>query len=722
MLLNSHFILFAPWRSSTTVHLLGLMVLSVTLVACATVEPRESPPEPIERRSPVINSVSPRTINPKAVPVTLRIQGTGFTRQSTIRLAPSSSRSPTFDLKPEAVSRRELSVRIEGEMLARLAKVGQLQRSIGLPSRPTKRPRKKASATHDYFQVAVVDESGTSSRFHPVGLIEPPAQIVSVSASTPRNNQPVTVMAARTLRIPVEIARSNSKMLLTVNADVFRVTEDGARVLVRGAGGASKIPPGAPDVEVEVSTPELEPSAEYEVSISIADCSSCIAPTVPLDVIENPEVTCPTCGPLFGATGVEIIAMDAQQETVGLRWVDNSVQEDGYRIEGRVGNNPWMEVTTVAAHQNTGLMEWTGAAPSWAAPHQACYRVVAYNTYDEIESEVDCGPPNAPKAPAWTRITNREAHSLTVEWLDNSTTEFEGQRSGGNGSPILLDPGFRLHRAYCEDCPYRTAHGTDGHADGTGPLRVTLGGLASDEDYCYKVEARNEYGSSWSPVVCGETLYEPPPPNRPRQLSIREKTKHSIKLRWRDYAHNEDGFYVQRRFPDDPWENHEHLSAKDGTGWMDWTDTGLQSNTTYCYRIKAYNEYGANFSGEKCATTYAGTPSTPNLVAGQVWIVEPTTPNQTFHLMYEVCNMGGPISDSFTDRVVQDGNLGAAKSSTHGPLGAYDCYNQSTTYQGGVPEGCYIWEVLVDTPLETGGSLQEMNEYDNASGLQACFW
>lgn len=716
MRLQHHSIRYSFLRRSIAAHLFGLVLLSITLAACTTVEPREPTTEPAERRAPVITSISPQAINPRKVPVTLRIQGTGFTSQATVRLAPPFSRPSAIDVKPDAISRGEITVTVDGEMLARLAQAGQSQRMIALPSKPRRALPEDVTTAREYVQVAVVTASGMASRFYPVGLVEPPARILRAAASTPRDNEPIAVMAARTLRVPVEIARSDPKMPLTVKADVFRITEDDTRELVRGAGGVSKVPPGAPDMEVEVSMPELEPSAEYEVSISIADCSSCIAHTVPLDVIENPEMTCPTCGPLFGATGVEIIAMDAQQETVGLRWVDNSVQEDGYRIEGRVSNNPWTVVAILPVHGGTGLMEWTGDAPSWAAPHQACYRVVAYNTYDEIESSADCGPPDAPKAPTGIRITDPEAHSVKLEWLDNSTTEFDPPVSYED------DEGFAVHKAACEDCTFRFRFEFTGHPDGTGPRRATVGGLASDENYCFRVEARNEYGSSWSPVVCGETLYEPPPPNRPRQLSIREKTEHSVKLRWRDYAHNEDGFYVQRRFPNDPWENHQHLSAKDGTGWMDWTDTGLRSNTTYCYRIKAYNDYGANFTGEKCGTTLAGTPSTPNLVAGQVWIVEPTTPNQTFHLMYEVCNMGGLIPDSFTDQVVQDGNLGAAKSSTHGPLGAYDCYTQSTTYSGGVPEGCYIWEVLVDTPLETGGSIQEMSEFDNANGLQACFW
>ena len=210
------------------------------------------------------------------------------------------------------------------------------------------------------------------------------------------------------------------------------------------------------------------------------------------------------------------------------------------------------------------------------------------------------------------------------------------------------------------DCEYGLATTNDSLA-GTGPIERSLSGLTPDQDYCFKVAAINERGTSWSPAVCTTTLYEPPPPDKPGQFSIYNKTQNSIELRWRDYAHNEDGFWVQRRYPDGERTNHANLPENEGTGWMNWTDHNLRAGTTYCYRIKEYNEYGANFTGEKCGTTLGGAPGAPDLAVDFVRIVEAVEPNKKFHLLYGVCNMGGPVDGSFTDKVVKDGNYAAAK-------------------------------------------------------------
>jgi transglutaminase-like putative cysteine protease len=78
-------------------------------------------------------------------------------------------------------------------------------------------------------------------------------------------------------------------------------------------------------------------------------------------------------------------------------------------------------------------------------------------------------------------------------------------------------------------------------------------------------------------------------PRAPKDLKAKAKTWKKIKLRWKDKSRNEDGFRIERRM------------GKKG-GWLEiatakvntkiYVDKGLEPNTTYHYRILAFNSNG----------------------------------------------------------------------------------------------------------------------------------
>jgi hypothetical protein len=75
----------------------------------------------------------------------------------------------------------------------------------------------------------------------------------------------------------------------------------------------------------------------------------------------------------------------------------------------------------------------------------------------------------------------------------------------------------------------------------------------------------------------------------------------SLRLTWSDSSHNADGFEIQRR----PAESDVFLSiaivAPHETSYI---DGNLADNTTYCYRLGAYNRDGDSpYSDEFCATS-----------------------------------------------------------------------------------------------------------------------
>lgn len=87
----------------------------------------------------------------------------------------------------------------------------------------------------------------------------------------------------------------------------------------------------------------------------------------------------------------------------------------------------------------------------------------------------------------------------------------------------------------------------------------------------------------------------------------------SIDLSWQDNADNEDGFKVERRDELDParptgytsWTTIADLAANTTT----YSDSGLDPNHSYEYRIRAYTEHTTALSGSTEATTDVSYPS-----------------------------------------------------------------------------------------------------------------
>ena len=678
--------------------LLFIMIIIIIMTGCAGLPCRPG-------HAPGIKTVTPDAIDPLDLPIEITLTGSGFKHGTTIRLSHPSNPGSIVEVPPERIGPERLTFTLSGELLKRLLKTAVRP----LPS--TKRALMVAAPHLGFLNVVAVGPNAASSNRVVVHLKNFPVRIRALASPSAAQRYPLSVRAGTTRHFNVALERRESALQdLTLTVQVYTVADLGTpRKPVPGITGSGLVAPGADIATADISIGNAVPAGEYEIEVGIAECVSCPHFNGTLIVEPNDEVTCLTCGPLFAPSGVEIILLDPQQERVGVRWVDQSVRENGFRIEGSWGAPiTWVPVAEVGPREGIGIVEWQGHVypPNWTKPEYHCYRVVVWNGFGELPSQFDCGPPDAPRPPAWVRVINTTAHSVTLGWLDDSTTEgIEG------------DNPYQFYMAHCQDCSYSRHGGGGGHPDGTGPVQHEVGPLASDEDYCFKIKAENQYGSSWSDRVCAETDYEPPPPTAPGKLGLSEVTQSSIKLSWRDFAHTEDGFKIQRRPFDGDWQDRHSLPAKEGTGWMDWTDTGLAAGTTYCYRVRAYNDYGSSFSGGKCATTIAGAPPNPDLVVDAVWIPEPTTPNTRFHVAYRVCNMGAAVSENFRDKIIKDGDIANAKTVNQGPIPAYGCYESAVEYSG-VPEGCYLWEVLVDE----GAAVTELNEYNNYGGLNACFW
>ena len=189
-------------------------------------------------------------------------------------------------------------------------------------------------------------------------------------------------------------------------------------------------------------------------------------------------------------------------------------------------------------------------------------------------------PPAAPANLAATAVSSTQ---INLSWVDSDNTEqgFKIERCAGPG---------------CSDFAQIAMVGAN-------VASYSSTGLTASTSYSYRVRAYNAAGDSgYSDTATAETLAAPALPNAPTGLNATAVSKSQINLSWTDNAGNETGFRIERckgttciNFA---------LIATVGANATSYSNTGLSSNTSYRYRVRAYNATGnSGYSNIAVATT-----------------------------------------------------------------------------------------------------------------------
>ncbi|MBN1674989.1 MAG: fibronectin type III domain-containing protein [Kiritimatiellae bacterium] len=283
---------------------------------------------------------------------------------------------------------------------------------------------------------------------------------------------------------------------------------------------------------------------------------------------------------------------------IDVKWLDNSANEDGFKIDRRQsGLDEWVRIATLAAnatsHADAGLPDAT----------TFYYKIKAYNAAgDSAESAVasattqqDLQPPAAPGGLTATALS---ATQVALQWTDNSADE----------------EGFRIER--------RVSGGS------WAALATVAANVPSYTDtaaqpgtaYRYQVKAYNAAGESAYSEVASVTT--PAPPAAPTGLAATAASASRIALSWTDASANEDGFRLDRRQSGATDWVRLASPAADATACA---DTGLPAQTKFYYKVKAYNASGESaYSAIADATTAADLqpPAAPSALAATA--VSPT--------------------------------------------------------------------------------------------------
>ena len=265
---------------------------------------------------------------------------------------------------------------------------------------------------------------------------------------------------------------------------------------------------------------------------------------------------------------------------INVSWTDIANYEDGFKIERAPDNgggpSGWVQIATVGpnvtGYSNTGLSPNT---TYW-------YRVRAYNADGNSAYGTQANGMTLPLPPSNLAATTVSTNQIQLSWI--------GDPGGENG--------FLVERA--PDNGGSPGAWTQTAGVGSNVTAYSDTGLAADATYWYRVRAYNASGNSaYGTQANGMTL-----PLPPSNLAATAVSENQINLSWIGDPSGESGFLVERA-PDNggvpgAWTQ----IASVGLTTTAYSDTGLSPNTTYWYRVRAYNGGGnSGYSNQAGATT-----------------------------------------------------------------------------------------------------------------------
>ncbi|MDI6792863.1 MAG: fibronectin type III domain-containing protein, partial [bacterium] len=455
-----------------------------------------------------------------------------------------------------------------------------------------------------YYRVMAYNQFGDSSYSNEAQVATPEmGTVIKVAA-------PTDVQAGDTFEVSVEVTEIED-----LNAVVFTLIFDPLVFEVSGVPRAGELTaPATPmgnllspgNYKVFINVPGLDgvdgagslakielksigtSSTTSKLELTDFILSNTLAESIPIDNSLPAQVS------VIGAISppYNLLAKVRSTNLIYLSWQAVSDDKTGFRIERKINSGDYVQIKELPTTVTTYL------DPEVSPENTYCYRVRAYNLYAASKpSNQACAAPGdvLPAQPDNLEATALSGTQIRLDWENNSDNEL----------------GFKVERRQKGEADYSlvkiipTANTTT-HTDL---------GLTPKTTYYYRIWAYNlEGGSDYSNTAEATTLNIPPA--GPGNLRRSEITSSSIRLSWDDNSDNETGFRIERRTGTaDDFDTIAMVRA----GTEIHLDSGLTPETTYCYRVFAYNETGDSSYEEACFTTGAIPPISPgNLVAEAV--------------------------------------------------------------------------------------------------------
>lgn len=277
--------------------------------------------------------------------------------------------------------------------------------------------------------------------------------------------------------------------------------------------------------------------------------------------------------PPLGPTGLRAFVGVGQ---IQLLWTDNSNTEVVTKIQFKLipEMEEWEEWGEVPEDQRyfDVLDPLPGATYS--------FRVYAVNAggNSAFSNEVTVVVETlVPATPVGLKVNAVDPQAINLSWLDSSKNE----------------ESFSVERALARNGPWAEI-GSVVFMEGIGGRGYLVSGLTGGIWYFFRVRAVNSHGSSgYSNVARGKTL--PELPGEPQGVEVEVVSSSSARVSWVGVEFNAHApetltFEVDRQLSGGPWVELIKVPVGDQT----YLDYGLDEESSYRYRVKAFNVGGSS--------------------------------------------------------------------------------------------------------------------------------
>lgn len=255
-----------------------------------------------------------------------------------------------------------------------------------------------------------------------------------------------------------------------------------------------------------------------------------------------------------------VVITQISPTNIKIDWSDNSIGEDGFKIDKKSDDGTWVNGVAVLGENTT---TWTD--DSAVVTDSLQYRLYAYKGTDASDYIFSNATDLSFPPPSDIKITHNNLHSIKLEWSDNSFIEdgFKIDKKVGNNDWVVK---YGI-------VPENIKNWTDASAE--------INQIITYRIYGYNATQNTSY--AFTPEIDNSI---PAPTNLIGSLN-----EMKITLTWDDNSEGEDGFKIDRKIGNGIWEEDY---ANVGENIEIWYET-VADTGKYYYRVKGFysNEVSA---------------------------------------------------------------------------------------------------------------------------------
>ncbi|MGK5090977.1 Calx-beta domain-containing protein [Deltaproteobacteria bacterium TL4] len=286
-------------------------------------------------------------------------------------------------------------------------------------------------------------------------------------------------------------------------------------------------------------------------------------------------------------------ATHSSSSQINLTWTDTSNNEEGFKIERKSGTTgTYSEIATLSANTNTYSDSGLKGNTEYFYRMRA-YKESAHSIYSaESVAVTDNSIPSTPSSPTISGTFSAIIASWSTNDADGDVLTYDVYW-GTNANPPLVS----------------SEQSTNIYA----PLN-----LIYNQVYFWKVVVKDSYHAVAESPLWKYTAPNESKPDDPTNLSIDDVSSLGVFFHWTDNSNNESGFKIERKTGTSG--SYQLINLTNSASYV---DKNFKTNTTYVYRVRAYNASGnSDYTNEIIVKT----PPLPPNVTGDA-VTKDTTPS-----------------------------------------------------------------------------------------------